>query len=95
MNWRQTLEYIIDRLKERTTWVSIGTLLTGMGVVVKPDQWQMIMGIGMGVGGILGILLPPRTNEKDIIPSAKNEPQTPIAKSMTDKVVSETTAERL
>lgn len=95
MNWGMTTRYMVDRLKERTTWVSIGTMLTGMGVAINPDQWQMIMAIGMGVGGILGILLPSRTMEKDIVPSPKSEPTTPMGQAMVDKVVEKTDAEKV
>ena len=50
-------EYLASRLQEPSTWVSIGTLLTGVGVTIAPDYWQSIMGIGMGLGGLLGAVL--------------------------------------
>lgn len=82
------LQYILDRLKERNTWLSIGTFLTGVGVVIKPDQWQMIMGIGMGLPGLVTAFMPPRINEKNIVPAAPSAPTTPLAQSLADKVVS-------
>lgn len=51
------LAYIAARFTEPSTWVSLGSLLTGVGIVVAPDKWQAIMGIGMGLGGFLGVIL--------------------------------------
>lgn len=86
--FKTALEYILDRLKERSTWLSIGTFLTGLGVVIKPDQWQIIMGIGMGLPGLITTFMPPRIQEKNIIPAPAAAPTTPLAQSLADKVVS-------
>lgn len=88
MNWRTPLYYILDRMKERGTWLSLGTALTGMGVLVKPEQWQMIMAIGMGLPGIITAFIPPVIQEKNISPAAPTAPTTPLAQSLADKVVS-------
>lgn len=88
MNFRMIFQYILDRLKERATWLSISTALTGMGVVVKPDQWQAIMGIGMGLSGMITAFLPPNIQEKNIIPAPDTAPTTPLAQSLADKVAS-------
>jgi len=77
-----TFQYVVNRLQEKSTWVSIGTLLTGLGVMIKPDQWQAIMGIGMGVGGLLGTLLPAKVLEENVKPSSD---PTPLSTSTTEK----------
>lgn len=51
------IAYIVARLQEPSTWVSLGSMLTGLGIVIAPDKWQAIMGIGLGVGGFLGAIL--------------------------------------
>jgi hypothetical protein len=51
------LDYIAARMQEPSTWVSLGTLGTGVGIVIAPEYWQAIMGIGMIVGGLLGTIL--------------------------------------
>lgn len=51
------LEYLAARLQEPSTWVSIGSMLTGVGVVIAPEYWQAIMGIGLIGGGLLGTVL--------------------------------------
>lgn len=86
------LWYILDRLKERGTWLSLGSALTGMGVLIAPQKWDLIMAIGMGVPGIVTAFLPPRIQEKNIVPAPAVEPSTPLAKAMVDKVVDNTTA---
>ncbi len=80
--------YILDRLKERGTWLSLGSALTGMGVVISPDRWQLIMALGMGIPGIVTAFLPPRIQEKNIVPAPSEAPTTPIAQSLADKVAS-------
>ncbi len=82
------LQYILDRMKERGTWLSLGTALTGMGVAIKPDQWQLIMAIGMGIPGIVTAFIPPYVQEKNVIPAKPAEATTPLAQSLADKVVS-------
>lgn len=88
MNWRAALQYLLDRMKERGTWLSLSSALTGMGVALKPDQWQLIMAIGMGIPGIITAFIPPVIQEKNITPAAPTAPTTPLAQSMADKVVS-------
>lgn len=50
-------DYIVGRIQEPSTWVSLGTTLTGLGVVIAPEYWQAIMGVGMSLGGFLGVVL--------------------------------------
>lgn len=51
---------ILPKLREPSTWVGIGSFLTAIGFAVRPDLWQEISTVCMGIGGILGIVL----NEK-------------------------------
>lgn len=87
MNFRTVLFYILDRLKERSTWLSLSSALTGMGVIIAPQQWDRIMAIGMGVGGFITAFLPPNIQEKNIVPAPPNAPTTPLAQSLADKVI--------
>lgn len=50
-------DYIVARMQEPSTWVSLGTMFTGVGFVVAPEYWQAISGIGLSVGGLLGVIL--------------------------------------
>ena len=51
------LEYAVARLQEPSTWVSLGTMLTGLGVTIAPEYWQAIMGVGMSLGGAAGVVM--------------------------------------
>lgn len=86
MNWKAALNYILDRMKERGTWLSLSSALTGMGIAVKPDQWQLIMAIGMGIPGLVTAFIPPYIQEKNVVPAAPEAPTTPLAQSLADKV---------
>lgn len=54
MNWTAVKEYLYARMAEPSTWVSLGSVFTGLGVVIAPDKWQAITAIGLGLGGLLG-----------------------------------------
>jgi hypothetical protein len=85
MNWTTAAAYILNRLKEKSTWVSLGSVLTGMGVVIAPDKWQLIMAVGMGLPGIVGVFLPARVQEANIVPAANGAPTSALAQSLSDK----------
>ena len=49
-------QYIIDRLKEASTWRGIVAIITAFGVALNPEQTQAIVAGGMGVAGFIGIV---------------------------------------
>lgn len=57
MNWEALLQYVAGRLREPSTYVSLGVMATGLGFQIAPDKWQAISSICLGVGGLAGILL--------------------------------------
>lgn len=48
---------IATRLREPSTWIGIGSLVTAVGFAVKPELWQAISAVGMGLGGLMAVLL--------------------------------------
>lgn len=82
-----TLRYIAARLGEKSTWVALGSVLTGLGVMVKPEQWQAIMGLAMGISGMISIFLPATVQEAHVVPAQPHDDTTPLAQSMVDKGV--------
>lgn len=80
--WTPIIQYILNRLKEKSTWLGIGSVLTSMGFVLKPDQWQAIMAFGMGIPGLVAVFLPSYVDEKNI--TATDKP-TDLSKSMEKK----------
>ena len=49
--------YIIDRLKEASTWRGIVALITAAGVALTPEQQAAIVSAGLAVIGLIGVLL--------------------------------------
>lgn len=48
--------YIIDRLKEASTWRGIIGLLTAAGVTISPEMIEQIVAAGLAVMGIIGMV---------------------------------------
>jgi hypothetical protein len=47
------LSWLLDRLKEPSTWYSIITMLTTAGVNIDPDLAQPIISTGVGAASII------------------------------------------
>ena len=54
---RNLFTLIASRLREPSTWAGIGTLVTAVGFYVKPELWQAIAAVGMGLGGLMAVLI--------------------------------------
>jgi len=58
----QAKQYILDRLKEPSTWrgiiATLTSLLTIFGVIIEltPAQIQSIIAVGVGAAGFVGML---------------------------------------
>lgn len=50
------IAYIIDRLKEASTWRGIVALLTAAGMTISPEMVDKIVAAGLAVMGIIGML---------------------------------------
>lgn len=50
--------YVIDRLKEASTWRGIVLLLTAVGVPIAPAMADMIISAGLAVAGLVGAITP-------------------------------------
>jgi hypothetical protein len=55
--------YIIDRLKEASTWRGIVLVLTSFGLQISPEQSAAIMSLGLGIAGAIGALTPNKAGE--------------------------------
>lgn len=51
------MDYVIARLREPSTWVGLGSFLTGVGFAIAPELWQQITAVGLGVGGLISVLM--------------------------------------
>ena len=52
------MQYVIDRLKEASTWRGIIAFATALGVGLTPDQQTAIIAAGLGLMGVLGAFFP-------------------------------------
>lgn len=46
--------WVIERLKERSTWRGIVLVCTAMGATLSPEQGEAVMVAGLGLTGLLG-----------------------------------------
>lgn len=54
-------QYLIDRLKERSTWLGIIALLTACGAPIAPESIDHIVTVGLALAGLVGIFTADKT----------------------------------
>ena len=47
-------QYVIDRMKEPSTWRGLVLILTSFGIAMKPEQIEAISLAGLFIAGLLG-----------------------------------------
>lgn len=52
------IQYILARLRERSTWLGLIGLATACGLVLTPDQTAAVVGIGSALAGALASFTP-------------------------------------
>lgn len=50
--------YILNRVREPSTWRGIILLLTAIGVPVAPQLAEAIVTAGLGIAGLVGVIAP-------------------------------------
>ena len=50
--------YLIDRLKEPSTWRGITALLTAFGIITSEEQAGAIIATGLSLIGLIGVFFP-------------------------------------
>ena len=50
-------DYILDRLKEASTWKGIVWFATAFGLVLSPDQQEAIASFGMTLIGLISVFI--------------------------------------
>ena len=51
-------QYLIERMKEPSTWRGIILLLTAVGVPIAPELQSVIISAGLGLAGLVGAVTP-------------------------------------
>jgi hypothetical protein len=54
--------YLIERLKEASTWRGLTALLTAVGVVLSPEQTNAVVSAGLALMGVLGVFTKDKGN---------------------------------
>jgi hypothetical protein len=52
------MNYILDRLTERSTWQGAVALFTALGVNLSPDLTSAIIAFGVAAVGLIHVLFP-------------------------------------
>ena len=50
--------YVLERLKEPSTWRGLTLLLTALGVPLAPGLSDAIIAAGLGIAGLIGAVMP-------------------------------------
>ena len=61
MNW------IMNRLKEPSTWRGLVWLLTALGVSLSPESWQYLTTAGMALAGFIGCITAEKAQRVQIL----------------------------
>lgn len=51
-------QYLLDRMKEPSTWRGLVLVATSCGIALKPDQVEAISFAGLFIAGFLGAATP-------------------------------------
>lgn len=49
-------DYVLERLKEPSTWRGITLLLTALGVPLAPGVSDAIISLGLAITGLIGVV---------------------------------------
>ena len=49
-------DYLLDRLKEPSTWRGLVLIATSAGVAVTPAMADAIVALGIGLAGVIGVV---------------------------------------
>lgn len=52
------MRYLLNRLKEASTWRGLVLVITALGVQLTPDQLSAIVATGLAVSGLIGAFFP-------------------------------------
>ncbi len=51
---KKIAQYILARLKERSTWLGLISCITALGLILTPEQQEQIIAAGMAIAGFVG-----------------------------------------
>jgi hypothetical protein len=83
------MKWIIDRLKEGSTWRGLVWLLTVCGVLLTPEQAEAIGLAGMALAGLLGVFLPDDQKTVNVVLPSIDRVSTPTLGRVRESVPAE------
>lgn len=81
------VSYLVEKLKEPSTWRGIIWIVTAFGLVLEPEQKEAVVAFGMTLAGLIGVFVEkgnPRTNE-EITAIVKDEHEKTVEKIIKEK----------
>jgi len=54
--------YLLERLREPSTWRGLTALLTAVGVALSPEQINAVVSAGLALMGVLGVFTKDKGN---------------------------------
>ena len=57
------MKYIIDRLKEPSSWRGLVMIATAFGVSVSPELMDSVIAVGTGLAGVIGFVFKDKVAE--------------------------------
>jgi len=57
---KNVFKYIMNRAKERSTYIGLFSVLGAFGAGINPDMAEAIIGAGVGLSGLVSVLVPDR-----------------------------------
>ncbi len=52
---KNLLTFLLDRSKEKSTWVGLIAVLSAVGVALSPDQQEAIITAGVAIAGVISV----------------------------------------
>lgn len=52
------LKYVVNRLKEPSTWRGVVLILTAAGITLSPEQATAVVTVGLAIAGAIGAFVP-------------------------------------
>lgn len=57
------MKYILERLKEPSSWRGLVLIATAFGVTLNPDLVSAIIAVGTGLAGVIGFVFKDKVTE--------------------------------
>jgi hypothetical protein len=56
------MTFILDRLREPSTWRGLALLAAACGVTITPERMDAIVSAGLAISGLIGVFVPDQKN---------------------------------